>query len=96
MPDANIYDVGDQVVLQGTFKNRAGANTDPTTVVCRLTKPAGTTSTLSTTNPSVGVFEALHVADEEGDHWYRFEGTAGLRAAGEEMFHVRDRRVPAA
>jgi hypothetical protein len=92
--DPIVYDIGDEIVLTGTFKNRAGQLTNPTAVVCKVRKPDGTTATLSTTNPSTGVFEAVLDIVLAGEHWFRFTGTGAVKAAAEQSFSVRSQQVP--
>jgi uncharacterized protein YfaS (alpha-2-macroglobulin family) len=95
MADANVYDIGDEVELTGTFKDAAGALASPSSVVCRVKKPDGTLLNPNpvVTSPSTGVFKAIVDPDAAGEWWYRFEGTGGTKAAGEGVFKVRDRKV---
>ncbi|MDQ5821235.1 MAG: hypothetical protein M3540_07340 [Actinomycetota bacterium] len=97
------YDIGQEVTLESTFRigadpaiNELGTLTNPTTVVCKVEHPDGTTETLATTNPSAGLFRAKITPATPGDFWYRFEGTGAAKAAGEGYFSVRQRRVDAA
>lgn len=86
------YDIGDQVRVQATFTNSEGALTDPT-VVLTVERPNGSVSTVSTTNPSTGVYQGLVTTDAEG-HWhYRFQGSGALIAAEVGEFYVRRRRA---
>jgi hypothetical protein len=87
------YDIGDVAELTATFLNQAGAAANPTTVVCRVRKPDGTTVTLTTTNPTAGTFKANLVIDMAGDYWYQFVGTGVVTAAGENLLRARARQV---
>jgi len=94
MPDAPTFVVGQQIVLQGTFKNRAGTLTNPTTVVLKVTDPAGTTTTVTNAQQSTGVYEGTFTPTIAGDHYWSMKGTAGLIAAGREMFVAVPDRTP--
>ena len=89
----NVYDIGDEVVVMADFADRNGNPQNPTTVSIVLEDPTGARHTLTATAPSpTGHFEATYVVDMPGDWYYRWAGTAGLRAAGEKMFRVRGSR----
>lgn len=86
------YDIGDQVQVQATFTDSAGTVTN-TTVVLTVERPDGTVSTVSTTNPSTGVYRGTVTVDAEG-HWhYRFGGSGTIIAAEVGEFYVRRRRA---
>jgi hypothetical protein len=92
----NTYDIGDEIVLQGTFEDLTGDVEDPTSVACRVKSPDGTITTLSASKVSTGVYTASFGPSIEGVHWYRFEGTGAVTAAGERSFIVRIQQVPVA
>lgn len=87
------YDIGDTVQLTGTFTDANGALADPTTVVCRLLKPDGTTATLTATKQSTGVYTATATIDQDGTHWFRFTGSGTVGASDEDILKVQTRRV---
>lgn len=91
----STYDVGDTRTLTGTFRNAAGALTDPTAVVLTVRKPDGTETVTSTTHASTGVYTAAVSFDQSGVWRYRFEGTGTVAEAGEQMLTVRRQRVGA-
>jgi hypothetical protein len=95
MPD--IYDIGDDVILTGSFTtlvDGVDTPTDPSTVTCKVRKPDGSEETIAPVHRSTGVYDATFTPTSSGEHWYRFEGTGAAKAAGEEYFTVRRRRVP--
>jgi hypothetical protein len=87
------YDIGDDVVLRATFKDLDGVLTSPFAVACRVMDPAGTVTTVTASEASAGVWEATFAPTVHGGHWYRFEGTGTVRAAGEQAFIVSAQRV---
>lgn len=92
------YDIGDDVILQGTFTVKiAGVDTltDPTTFACKVTQPDGSeVAVASAAKISTGVYEGTFTPAQSGQHWYRYTGTGAAKAAGESYFHVRKPRVP--
>lgn len=91
----NSYDIGDLVQVTATFKNAAGAPTDPTTVACEVRDPAGNTTTPPTSKASTGVYTANVdlTAAKAGVWWYRFVGTGACQAAEEASFYVEASNV---
>ena len=85
-----IYDVGDRLQLECEFRDSTDILVNPGTVTASVKKPDGTTASLSTTNPSTGVFRALVTLDQEGKWYYRFVGTSPVEQASERWFEVRD------
>lgn len=64
-----MYVVGSTVSdVALTTKNAAGALEADAAVVFTVTRPDGTTSTPATTNPSLGVYQALYVTTMAGRH----------------------------
>ena len=90
----NEYDLGDVVVLSAAF-TVGGAGTDPTSVVCRVKQPDGVveTPTVVPGTPNDGLYTAAFTPDQEGHHYYRWEGTGAAQSAGEGEFVVRVSRV---
>lgn len=94
MARPNVYDVGDRVRLRGVFTDLAGADTDPTTIVCKYQDPSGneTSVTYPTTivKESTGRYYLDLDIDEAGTWHYRWNGTGAVVAAGEQSFIARD------
>jgi hypothetical protein len=91
--EANIYDVGDQVVLRGDFKNRVGDPANPTAVTIRVRKPDGDVDVVGNANVGTGAFEGAYDPPSPGEYVYRIAGTGAVKAAGENTFKVRDQQV---
>jgi hypothetical protein len=90
----NTYDVGDLVVLTGSFVNKDAVPTNPTTVVLKVREPDGVVVTVSAPSTGVtGVYEGTFPPTKVGTHWYRFLGTGTVSAAGETAFVVRKQQV---
>ena len=87
---ANTYDVGDKVRITATFKNTAGTDTDPTTIVGKYLDPSGSETIASTTNSATGIYFFDISISAEGTWFFRFTGTGTIEAAGEGRFHARD------
>lgn len=75
----------------GTLPTGTGAT--PSSVVCTVRKPDGTSATPSVTGAS-GVYTAKIPLDQPGAWWYAFDGTGGQQASGEKRLDVRARKVP--
>lgn len=95
---ANIYDIGDQVLLEATVKTRTTIGgaltlTTPTTAACRVTKPDGTTVAVDVAVLSPGVLQAIYTPDDAGLYAYSFTGTGAAVGYEEGSFEVRARRV---
>lgn len=93
MAAPNRYDVGDQVRLWGVFKNLAGADADPDTIICKHQDPSGNETTITyptgMTKASTGRYYVDLTIDEAGTWYYRFNGTGAIIAAGEQSFIAR-------
>lgn len=87
------YDIGDLVTLTATLTNTAGTLSDPTSVTLTVRKPDGSSSTVSNTRSSTGVYTADVTIDQAGEWNYRWEGTGALVVAEEGQFYVRPRRA---
>ena len=93
---ANSYDRGHLVRCDVQFKNAAGTFTDPTAILFKFRTPANlaTTYTYGTDSQlvkdSTGKYHVDLSMTQEGDWYYRFEGTGALQAASEKNFKVRD------
>jgi hypothetical protein len=95
----NEYDVGDAVRFSANFKNSAGADADPTTVVFKIKDPSGTigsyTYSGTGTNTilekdSIGDYHLDFTLDESGVWHYRWYGTGILDVAEEAQIKVRE------
>lgn len=93
---ANQYHVGDLVRCTGSFKNSAGASTDPSGVTAKIKTPAGTTITYiygvdaQLVKESTGVYYVDVSATTNGTWYYRFAGTGTGQSADENYFRVVD------
>lgn len=95
MADETEWDIGDEIILQGTFENRAGVATDPSAVTGSVREPTvpPTVTALVFQDAGQGIFEALFTPTVAGRHWWRIQGTGAVKSAGEQSFHVRERHV---
>lgn len=87
-----LYDVGDVARLTATFVGDAGP-LNPAAVTLRVKRPSGVTSTVATTNPAVGSYQADLLVDEAGVWSYRWQSTGVGAAAEEDTFRVRVQQV---
>lgn len=89
------FDIGTLVTLTGTFKNSAGAPTNPTAVTCTVQDPAGTVTTPTATNAGTGIYTANVdlTGGVAGMWWFRFAGTGTIQAAEEGWFFVEASQV---
>jgi hypothetical protein len=88
-------DVGDNEILQATFRNRMGVLTDPDIVTGDILVPGDATpNPLNFVKKSTGVWEASYLITVEGEHWWRVEATGAVTAAEEHSFIVNKRMVP--
>jgi hypothetical protein len=68
--------------------------TNPTTHVCRVKKPDGSTSTVASTNPTAGRLRAVFSPTAAGEHKWSFKTTGAAEARGEQRLVVREQDVP--
>lgn len=92
---ANQYTIGATVKMTATFRNTAGAVTDPTTVTCIVKTPAGveTTYTYALTTvdkDSTGIYSKTITTAENGLYQYYFKGTGTVADAARGHFLVMD------
>lgn len=90
------FDIGDEVRLTAAFTDEAGAPDDPDAVTLRVRHPSGVTDVYSgaqLTNSQVGTWTHLVALDEAGRWYWRAEGSANPRAAGERAFTVRASQI---
>lgn len=94
---ASTHDAGENVVLQATFRDTAGALATPTTYTLYIERPAGQVVTVGQaqiTVASTGVLEYADVATAHGLTYYRFVGTLGGRTVVEQStYWVRKPRA---
>lgn len=93
-PAINTYDVDTRVRLDAAFTDEDGGASAPTTVVCTVEAPDGTTSTPAVTNDGAGAYHAHVIATDSGTWRYAFEGTGTIIARHERRFYVRTQQVP--
>ena len=86
---ANQYDVGDVIRAAVVFKDINGVASDPGTIRLKLKKPDQTSTTLvygtdgALIKDSTGTYHADFSLDLGGSHFYRWEGTGAIQAAGQ-------------
>lgn len=86
----NVYQPGDLVPLEATFRNAAGALTN-TTVTLTVRDPAGATTTPTPTNTSTGIYHydyPLGTTPTAGVWEYIFAGTGAVTATERDTFVV--------
>jgi hypothetical protein len=98
----NIYDYGQRVSCSVTFATPAPASipVDPAVVFFRVRKPDKTVENYQYPEPGVtiivrddtGDYHADVDTDQEGDWFYRFEGTGPAAGAGENYFGIKRTR----
>jgi hypothetical protein len=74
-----LYQVGDVVPLQATFRTAAGSLSD-TTVAMEVRSPSGVVTTPTATRASLGVYTYNLTITEPGIWWYAFIGTGAVAA----------------
>jgi len=95
-----FYDKGDQIRFSATFKNLSGATADPTTIVFKAKKPAGTITTYTfgagaeIVKDGTGVYHIDLDIDASGDWSGRWEGTGAVKVAEEFTFIGRESAFP--
>ena len=96
------YDVGDKIRCSVRFATIAGVDTDPTAVVFKWLDPSGNAASDTYGDPgslvvrdSAGNYHRDVSIDEEGQWFYRWEGTGAIQGAGEKSFLIRDSKFTA-
>jgi hypothetical protein len=91
---AGLYDAGDIVRLQATYRASGGAPIAPASVYCLVRPPGGAVTTYRFPNEiasvNTGGFYLDILASQVGIWAYRFSGhpSAGM-AAGEDVFSIK-------
>lgn len=85
--------VGQQVRIAARFYGSDGALTDPTAVTLQVKKGNADASTVSTSNPSTGLYQADVSLDAAGDWRYDFVATGDVVAVIEGSFRVKPRVI---
>lgn len=95
------YHTGSRPRLYASFKLGTVA-TDPSTVTFKLRAPSGTTTTTVYPDPDPLVTSAIvkdstgeyhldiSAVTEQGEYWYRVEGTGSVTATAETFFVVKE------
>jgi hypothetical protein len=91
----SVYIVQTQIRVTATFRNLAGALTNPTAVTCTVKKPDGTTATATPASSSTGVYTADITLDAPGTWYVEWQGTGAVIAAGDAALNVRSSYVDA-
>jgi hypothetical protein len=90
--EINTYDLGDDVYVDGEFKNAAGAFADPTVVYGKTKNPNGTTTIYQygvdavLTKVSTGIYRLKIDANLAGEWSYRIYSTGTGKAAAKGKF----------
>jgi len=92
---SNKYDYGQAIKVSATFKNDAGAPTDPGTITLKVKGPDAVIQTYTygaaqVTRESAGVYSKVITLNQEGRWYYRYEGTGTVQAAEEKDVLVVD------
>lgn len=95
-PTMTIYVTQTRIRTRATFQDIAGADTNPTTVVCTVKAPDGTTSTPSVTRTATGVYVADVTLSSAGSWRIEWQGTGALVAAGDTVIEARNSWVDTA
>lgn len=80
--------VGESIGIQGTFK-AAGVLADPAAVTAQVTKPDGTTATVTPVKQSTGVWTAKHDTDAAGNWQIEITGDDNFDVKGRLYFYVK-------
>lgn len=90
-----IYVVTTEVRVTATYTDLAGATANPTSVVCIVEAPDGTTTTPGVTNSAAGVYYSDVTLDQAGRWKVEFQGTGAIVAAGDVTITARASAVDA-
>jgi RPA family protein len=91
-----LYDIGDQIRINGVFTDSEGDAVDNATVEFSIKDPSGNVVTYiypdddEIVKDGVGEYHYLMVIGEAGWWWYRWEGTGSGATAMESYFEVRE------
>jgi len=81
--------VNDVITLTATFRDSAGTLITPTAVTFKVTKPDGTTETLSSlTNGSTGVYSKAYTVLSVGTYFWYATGTGSNAKSESTSFSV--------
>jgi len=95
----DTYDIGDRPVVTATFADINGSTGVSTAVTFTVRTPAGIETAYTNTNPAVAATGSnvwtltLPRLDTAGRWVVRAESTAGLQAAVEQSFNVRNSAI---
>lgn len=89
-----MYQVGQEIQLEGDFVDINGAAKDPTTVDCKVRQPNGVTVDVAVTSSTVGKWTGLFTPTMAGRHIYRFFGTGAVQAQRQNVFAVEETAIP--
>lgn len=89
------FDIGDQVILQGRFTNRAGVPANPTAAHVYVKTPDGIVAEVTpfSVTAETGVYEATYAPTQTGKHYWRVTGTGTVATAAERWFTVVEQQV---
>ena len=95
----NIYDQGDLVRIASSFKDIAGVDKDPTTIIFRTKRPDASVQSLtygidlSIVRDAVGKYHYDLSLDQAGEYHYRVEATGAVQAAGQNKLRARSTNI---
>lgn len=84
-----MFDLGDPVPLSVSVFDASGNPANATSVALTITRPDGTTTTATVTNPQAGVYEATYTPVDIGRHLVRWVATGLNASAFTDVFDVR-------
>ena len=85
-----VYDIGSQARLIGTFADEAGDPANPSGVSVIIRAPDGTTTTVSASQQTTGIWFYVLSLSQAGIYYYRFVGSGALIATGDGYLTVND------
>lgn len=89
-PDMTVYVVQTRIRTRATFADLTGAAVNPTTVVCTVKAPDGTTSTPSVTRTATGIYVADVTLSSAGSWRIAWQGAGALIVAGDAVIEARE------
>lgn len=83
-----MIDLGDPVVLTFTVTDTTGAPANATSVTITVTLPDGSTSAVTTTNPTTGTYTGTYVTTQAGHHKVSCVATGTNASSQADVFDV--------
>lgn len=82
------YVIGQTVTLTATFKDGAGTVVTPTSVLCRIKFPDGSSESGTASAAEGGGYSYSFITSKAGVHFFRFEASGSVVSAGESSLVV--------